>query len=143
MIRALSVVAAIAISATAVYAQNAAIDQRQAAMKAIAAAAKEPGAVMKGEAKFDLQKIHGSLAVYEEQATKLKSLWPDDSNSGATRALPSVWTKKDEFIARFDKLAADAKAAAASIKDEASFKAEWPKVMSNCGGCHREYRKPQ
>ncbi len=143
MIRALSVVAAIAISATAVYAQNAAIDQRQAAMKAIAAAAKEPGAVMKGEAKFDLQKIHGSLAVYEEQATKLKSLWPDNSNSGATHALPSVWTKKDEFIARFDKMAADAKAAAASIKDEASFKAEWPKVMSNCGGCHREYRKPQ
>ncbi len=143
MIRALSVVAAIAISATAVYAQNAAIDQRQAAMKAIAAAAKEPGAVMKGEAKFDLQKIHGSLAVYEEQATKLKSLWPDDSNSGATYALPSVWTKKDEFIARFDKMAADAKAAAASIKDEASFKAEWPKVMSSCGGCHREYRKPQ
>ncbi len=26
--------------------------------------------------------------------------------------------------------------------DEATFKAEWPKVVSNCGGCHKEYRKP-
>ena len=51
--------------------------------------------------------------------------------------------KKADLLARFDKMGADAKAAGATIKDEASFKAEWPKVASNCGGCHKEYRKPK
>lgn len=143
MVRGISLVAAVLIGATTVYAQSAAISSRQEAMKAIAGAAKEPGAVMKGEAKFDLAKVHSSLAVYQEQAARLKNLWPDDSKSGDTAALPAVWEKKSEFIALFDKLAANAKAASANIKDEASFKAEWPKVMSSCGGCHREYRKPQ
>ena len=32
-------------------------------------------------------------------------------------------------------------AAEAAIKDEATFKAEWGKVMGNCGACHKEYRK--
>jgi cytochrome c556 len=143
MVRGISLVAAVLIGATTVYAQSAAISARQESMKAIAGAAKEPGAVMKGEAKFDLAKVHSSLAVYQEQAEKLKNLWPDDSKSGDTAALPAVWEKKSDFITLFDKLAANAKAAAANIKDEASFKAEWPKVMSSCGGCHKEYRKPQ
>lgn len=143
MIRGLSVVALIAIGATAVHANNSAVGERQQAMKAIAGAAKEPGAVMKGEAKFDLAKIHSSLEVYQTQAAKLKDLWPEDSKSGETAALPVIWERRNDFIARFDKLAADAKAAVEKIKDEASFKAEWPKVMSNCGGCHKEYRKPQ
>lgn len=143
MIRVFSIVAALAVGATVVYAESATIGQRQQAMKAMASAAKEPGAAIKGEAKFDLAKVHSSLSVYQEQAAKLKDLWSDDSKDGDTEALPAVWEKKDEFLARFDKLAADAKAAAAAIKDEVTFKAEWPKVMSNCGGCHKQYRKPQ
>lgn len=145
MMRIFSLAAAVAVGATIVTAVNAQTDvigQRQQAMKAIAGAAKEPGAVLKGQAKFDLNKVHQSLAVYQEQAEKLRGLWPEGSNNGDTAALPIVWEKHDEFLAKFDKLAADAKAAASSIKDEASFKAEWPKVMSNCGGCHKQYRKP-
>ncbi len=145
MMRILSVAAALAVGATVYTAANAETDlikQRQQAMKAMAGATKEPGAVIKGEAKFDLDKIQQSLAVYQEKASDLKKLWPKGSNNGDTAALPAIWEKQDEFLARFDKLAADAKAAAASIKDEASFKAEWPKVMSNCGGCHKQYRSP-
>lgn len=145
MMRIFSLAAAVAVGATIVTAVNAQTDvigQRQQAMKAIAGAAKEPGAVLKGQAKFDLDKVHQSLAVYQEQAEKLRGLWPEGSNNGDTAALPIVWEKHDDFLAKFDKLAADAKAAASSIKDEASFKAEWPKVMSNCGGCHKQYRKP-
>jgi secreted PhoX family phosphatase len=64
------------------------------------------------------------------------------SETGDTNALPAAFDNKADVMARLDKLAADAKAAGAAIKDEASFKAEWPKVVSNCGGCHKEYRKP-
>lgn len=143
MIRILSVAAVLAVGATVVYAETTAVTERQQAMKTMASAAKGPGAVLKGEAKFELDSIHSSLAVYQEQAAKLKDLWPDDSKAGETNALPAVWDSKSEFLARFEKLAADAKAAAESIKDEATFKAEWPKVMGNCGGCHKQYRKAQ
>jgi len=143
MIRVLSIAAALAVGATAVFAESASIDQRQQAMKSIAGAAKAPGAALKGEAKFDLDEVHKSLTVYQEQAAKLKDLWPDDSQTGETYALPAIWENKSEFLARFEKLAADAEAAAASITDEATFRAEWPKVMSNCGGCHKQYRKPR
>ncbi len=141
MIRALSVAAIIAVGATAVYAQSAAIGQRKDAMKAIGAAAKEPGAVLKGQSPFDLQKIQASLVVYQEQAAKLKDLWPDDSKTGDTKASPAVWERKEQFLALVTKFGADAKAASAAITDEASFKENWPKVMSNCGGCHKEYRQ--
>lgn len=143
MVRGLSILALVAVGATAVHAQSA-ISQRQEAMKAIAGASKLPGAVLKGQAEFDLTKIHGSLAIYQAEAAKLKELWPEDSKSGAdTAALPAIWERRNDFIALFDKLAADAKIATEKIKDEATFKAEFPKVMSNCGGCHKQYRKPQ
>ena len=67
----------------------------------------------------------------------------DDTKTGETDTLPAAFEKKADLFAKFDKIAADAKAAEGAIKDEASFKAEWPKVVSNCGGCHKEYRKPK
>jgi cytochrome c556 len=63
--------------------------------------------------------------------------------AGDTAALPAIWEKMDDFKAIAAKLAADAKAAQASVKDEASFKATFPEVTKNCGGCNRPYRKPQ
>lgn len=143
MLRVATVLAVLAVGATAVYAQSAAIGQRKEAFKAMAGAAKEPGGMIKGDIKFDAAKVMAALATYKAQATKLKDLFPEDSKTGETDALPVIWTKKADFVGRFDKFIADATAAEAAIKDEASFKAEWPKVMGNCGGCHKEYKKPQ
>lgn len=144
MYRLAIVVAALAAGTTVVLAQNtAAIEQRQAAMKANAAAAKDPGAMAKGEAPFDLAKVKASLKVFQEQSAKLKTLFPDDSKSGNTRALPAVWENKADFLGRVDKFGADAKAAENTITDEASFKTVWPKFAAdNCGGCHKLYQAP-
>lgn len=143
MFRTLSVAALLAVGATLAYAQGAAnaIAQRKETMKAQAAATKDPGAMMKGEMPFDLAKVKASLKTLQQTAAKAKGLFPDDSKTGDTNALPVVWEKKAEFLARFDKLAADAKAADAAIKDEATFKTEFPKVTANCGGCHKDYRR--
>jgi cytochrome c556 len=144
MLRVVAVLAALAIGATAVWAQNAAgIAARKEAMKALGGANKEPAAMNKGEVPFDLPKVQASLKTFEDTATKAKGLFGDDTKTGETDALPAAFEKKADLSARFDKLAADAKAAAGAIKDEATFKAEWPKVLSNCGGCHKEYRKPK
>ncbi len=142
MLRIAATACAIAVGATVVYAQSAAISSRQQILKSFGGAMKAPSDMMKGAAPFDLAKVQESLKVVSEGAPKLKDLFPDDSKVGETAALPAIWEKKADVMARFDKLAADAKAASAAIKDEASFKAEWPKIGANCGGCHKEYRKP-
>jgi len=143
MLRIIAAAAAIAVGATAVYAQNLdAIKARKESMKALSAAAKGPGGMMKGEVPFALPTIQASLKAFQEQAAKSKGLFLDNAKTGGdTEALPAIWEKKADFEGKFDKLAAAAKAAETAIKDEASFKAEFGKVMSNCGSCHKEYRK--
>jgi len=143
MLRVLAGLAILAVGATVVLAQNTgAITQRKDAMKALGGATKDPGAMAKGDAPFDLAKIHASLKTLETTAPKGKAVFPDDSKDGDTAALPAAWANKADLFAKFDKLAADAKAALVAIKDEASFKTEWPKVVANCGGCHKVYRAP-
>jgi cytochrome c556 len=131
------------VCATVVLAQNtAAIGARKDAMKALGGAAKDPGGMLKGDVPFDLAKVQASLKTIESVAAKAKTLFPDDSKEGDTAALPVAFTNKDDVFAKFEKMGADAKAAQGAIKDEASFKAELPKVMASCGGCHKVYRKP-
>lgn len=143
MLRYVAAVATLAIGATIVHAQSSAIADRKAAFKAMGGGAGNIGAINKGEKPFDLAVVQAALAVFDEQSAKLKTLFPDGSDVGDTNTLPAAFAKKTEFLAGFDKLNADAKGAAAAIKDEASFKANIGKVFSNCGGCHKEYRKPQ
>ena len=134
----------LAVMATIVLAQGAvspAIKERQQLMKGQGAAFKEPAAMFKGEAPFDLAKVQASLKSLQQSAAKGPSLFPDDSKTGDdTAALPMIWEKKADFNAIFAKLGADAATAAANIKDEQTFKAEWSKVVSNCGECHKTYR---
>ncbi len=110
-------------------------------MKALGAAFKDPSDMAAGKAPFDLAKVQASLKSLQEVAPKGKTVFPDDSQKGDTAALPAAFQNKADLFAKFDKLAADAQVAAAAIKDEASFKAEWPKIGANCGGCHKLYRE--
>ena len=142
MMRAMSVAMILATGMSVAYAQSGVVSQRQDAMKTLAKASGTPGAMLKEQQPFDLAKVQETLKIYQEQTTKLKELWPEASKTEDSASLPSVWDKRTEFLGRFDAFLAATTAAAAAIKDEASLKAEWPKVMQSCGGCHREYRKP-
>lgn len=140
MLRIVAAVAALAIGATAVYAQNLdAIKQRRDAMKNIAKAGTPPFQMMKGQAPFELAKVQAGLKAYQDEGAKLKTLFPADSKTGGdTDASPKIWQAKSEFDAAIDTFIATAKAAAGSIKDEATFKADYPKVAASCGGCHKD-----
>ena len=97
--------------------------------------------MLRQEAPFDLAVVRTSLKTIMEGTPKLKSLFPDDSKTGGnTEALPAIWEKKDAFWSILDQLEASAIAAQAAIKDEATFRAEWGKVSSNCRACHKVYR---
>jgi cytochrome c556 len=144
MRRIAAVAAACAVFATAAYAQNAAgIAARKAALKEIGGATGSLSKIVKGEAPFDNAAVQSALKTIETKSIDLKGLFGDDTKTGETNTLPVAFEKKADLLARFDKMAADAKAVAAAVKDEATLKAEFGKVGANCGGCHKEYRKPQ
>jgi cytochrome c556 len=130
----------IGVGATVVLAQNLdAIKQRREVMKTIAKASSINFKMMKGEAPIDLAKVQSGLQTFQEQFPKLKGLFPEDSKTGdETDASAKIWQQRAEFEAVIDKFITDARAAAATIKDDASFKAEYPKIVNNCGNCHKE-----
>ena len=124
----------------AALADSPAIGERQALLKQMGKAVQPVARMLRGEAEFDLPTVKTALKTIETNAAKLPSLFPDDSKTGDTKALPAIWEEKDKFNAIYAKLESDAKAADASIADLASLKADMPKVLGNCGACHQAYR---
>ncbi len=140
MLRSILLIATIAIGASSVMAQGDPIAQRKELLKSWGGATREPGLMLRGEAPFDLAKVQTALKLYSQHAKTLPTLFPDSSKTGDTKALPVIWEKKADFVAIFAKMDTDATAAQASIKDEATFKAEMGKVLGNCGACHNTFR---
>jgi cytochrome c556 len=141
MIRTVLAVSAIAIGITAVAAQSDPIAARKELMKGIGAQTKTGGGMAKGEVAYDQAKAQAIFSSYVDAAEKAPNLFPDNSKTGGdTAALPAVWENKADFNAKFAKFGAEAKAAASAVKDVDSFKAAFPGLTKNCGGCHETYR---
>jgi cytochrome c556 len=137
------VVVAVAAFGAGALAQGDAITQRKDAMKAVGGATGGIGRMLRGEEAFDLAKAHAALNLYSRTAKAAPAMFPAGSGAGDTRALPAVFSEMDKFKGLFDNWDKLSTAALTSIKDEASFKAEMPKVLAACGACHTPYRKPQ
>jgi cytochrome c556 len=141
IVRTALAVAAIALSIGTVSAQDP-IAARKALMKGNGQQAQIGGKMAKGEEPFSVEKAKTIFATYQKVATA-HTLWPDTSKTGDTASLPAIWENKADFDARLTKLAKEAKAAEAAVKDLDSFKAQFTEVQKNCGGCHQTYRKKQ
>lgn len=141
MIRTVLAVAAVALGATIVVAQQDPIAARKAVMKANGEQARIGTQMVKGEAPFDLAKAKAIFVTYQDAAAKMPNLFPDNSKTGGeTAALPKIWESKADFDAKFAKFGQEAKAAEAAVRDLDTFKAQFPEVQKNCGGCHELYR---
>jgi cytochrome c556 len=138
MLRYVALAAALAVGATGVYAQNLdVIKQRREAMRAIAGQSGPIFKMVKGEAPFDLAKVQAGIKIMSENLAKYKGMFPDNAKEGGgTDVSPRIWTARAEFNDVIDKYVAGLNTAAVAIKDEASFKAEYPKA-GNCGTCHK------
>ena len=129
-----------AIAATMAMAQADVVKERQTLLKQFGDLTKPAGGMLRGSVPFDLAQVQAALDAYVKNTKVLPTLFPAGSGAGSD-ALPAIWTNKADFDARFAKLGADAAAARVAITDEASFKATFPGVIRNCGGCHDTYRQ--
>jgi cytochrome c556 len=111
-----------------------------ALMKANGEATKPIVPMLKGAAPFDLVTVWKALKTYSDAAGKMPKLFPPDSKTGDTNALPAIWDNMADVDARFQKFGKDAEAALVAVKDEASFMATIPDFYKNCGGCDEKYR---
>lgn len=142
MIRTVSAIALIALGATYALAQATgakALEERKALMKQVLNEHRIATGMSKADP-FNLAKAQNWLKVLQANVSKAKGLFPDDSKGGETRATPAVWTNRADFNAKFDGFDRVVKAATSAVKDEASFKAEYPKVNAACDSCHKDYR---
>ena len=141
MFRTVVAVAAIAIGVTAVAAQSDPIAARKALMKNMGAMTKTGGQMVKGEAPYDQAKAQEIFATYIDVAGKMPDLFPENSKTGGeTTAAPKIWEDMAGFKGGFAKISNEAKAAQSSVKNLDSFKAAFPGLTKNCGGCHETYR---
>ncbi len=127
-------------AASLAVAQTDVAKERQALLKQFGEVTKPVGGMLRGSVPFDLAQVQAALDLYVKDAKVLPGLFPEGSGAGSD-ALPAIWTNKADFDARFAKLGTDAAAARAAITDEASFKANFPGVVRNCGACHDTYRQ--
>ena len=142
MIRTVLAVAALGLGLVSVAVAQDPIAARKALMKTNGQQGALGAKMVRGEEPFDLAKAKAIFASYEDAAAKMPALFPDNSKTGGeTAALPAVWEKMDDFKAKLAKFGADAKAAGEKVTNVDTFKANYPEVMKNCGGCHDTYRK--
>ena len=141
MIRPVLLSVLLAVAVTPVWSQEDPIAKRRAIYKSFGQAAKEPGQMLKKEQPFELAKVQAALRTFEEGNQRLPELFPENSKTGGeTAALPIIWEDKAKFNALFVKFGHDTKIAMTAIKDEATFRSEFPKVLRSCGGCHDTFR---
>jgi cytochrome c556 len=127
---------------TAAIAQSNVVEQRQDLMKQFGAQSKTIAGMLRGQTPFDLAEAKAALKTVSDTAKKLPPLFPETSKGAPkTEALPTVWENKAEFEKLFANLDAASRQALATVTDEASFKAQVPGVLQNCGTCHKAYRK--
>jgi cytochrome c556 len=118
------------------------IKYRQNIMKTIGANASASAAILQG--KVDHKDRLSDHAKTLDTFTKdIAELFPKGSDSGDTRALPSVWKDWGDFEKSakdtHEKAAAFSKAVASN--DGAAIKAAFKDLGESCKSCHKDYRK--
>jgi cytochrome c556 len=140
MLRVAGALAVLAIGATAVWAKNLdVIKQRREVMRTIYKSSSIIFGMLQGKTPFDLATVQSNLKTMQSAISTFKDLFPDNSKTGGgTDADATIWTARAEFNKAIDNYVAVVRTTASAIKDEASLKSEYPKLVRNgCGGCHK------
>lgn len=113
--------------------------ERADTMKALGGAAKSTGAMLKGEAPFDLAKAQAAGQTVAEKAKTIPALFPEGTNAGESEALPIIWQDWEGFTAAA-KLLGERASVLAAAEDQKTAGAAFGAMIKACGGCHKTFR---
>lgn len=121
-----------------------AVEDRQAAMKAVGKAMGALAAIAKKEAPFDAAVVKENADIIAAKFEAAKTLFPDGSEKGAveTYAKPDIWSDRAGFDAALAK-AHEAAVAMAAVTEESQFGAALGALGNGCKGCHEKFRRPK
>jgi len=135
-----------AIQEAAAQSPQAAVAERQALMRANGGAMQILAPIVRGAQPWNSSIVAQASRTLVEDATKGKALFVAGTGPDrvTTNALPSIWERKAEFDAIFDRMTAAATnlVRLAEANDQAGFAAAFPAVGQTCGACHTPFRKP-
>jgi len=103
---------------------------------------KENGGAMKAASTASGADAVAAAQTLVDNFTALSDLWPEDSATGDTKALPTVWSDSEGFmVAMEDSLkASQVLLAAAESGDAEAYGAAMKALGGTCGACHTKYR---
>jgi cytochrome c556 len=121
-----------------------AIEYRQAVYKIVAGNFGPLSQTAQGKAEFKAEVATRQAARLSQIATFVHDAFPDISKEGKTRALPAIWTNRQEFdrlaqdFVTHSKTLADVTENSSSAGEE--FKAAVAAVGNDCKACHDKFR---
>lgn len=140
----LSLVAGLAVAASAVHAQQDAIAKRKEMMKTVGASAKLSNEMIKGDKPYDAKAAAEAMTKIAGHADFTTSFPKGTETGGETTAAPKIWESTSDFEAKHKELvSAAAKAASEAEKGPDAFKAAFGDVGKTCKSCHDLYRIPK
>ncbi|MCA3561096.1 MAG: cytochrome c [Aestuariivirga sp.] len=138
---------AIGLSSAAMADAKAAIEARQACMKANAGMMKVMVPIIKGQKAYDKAAIDAAIGESQKACGGWAGWWGEDTKPGTpagkaakTEAKAEIWTDKAGFEAA-GAAYVKAEAAVQATTDEASFKAAFPALGKSCQSCHETFRQ--
>lgn len=134
---------ALGLSSAAMADAKAAIEAREACMKANGAMMNVMVPVIKGQKPYDKAAIDAAIADSQKACAGWADWWGEDTKPGGavkTEAKAEIWSDPAGFEAA-GKAYMAAEAAVLASTDEASFKAAFPALGKSCQGCHEKFRQ--
>jgi cytochrome c556 len=145
MVRSMLTAAAMIAGLTVVAAQQPnPVEARKALMKLNGQHGAAITKMVRGEDPYDAAKVNAAFDQWADTGQKLGDLFPDNSKTGETRALPKIWEDRAAFNTRLEQFRKDvAENRAKATANLDGLKAAMPAVGRNCNACHETFRRPQ
>jgi len=128
--------------ATAVLAQQEPQAVRQNLMKGIGQSVGTLGGIAKGEKPYDAEAVRTALTTIKTNIQAFPDHFPEGSESGMeTEAKPEIWSNKDDFHAKAQKLEDVSTSLLAELPaDQQGVQQAVQAIGPVCGDCHESYR---
>ena len=121
------------------------IDYRKDVMLGMATHLTALTELLTGEMDFDESHVEAQATSLGLNAQLVSSLFPPDSREGDTSALPGIWQRPEQFLARAEAAEREGRnlVAAAESGDREFLVQSLKRLADACRNCHQEFRREE